>query len=82
MKMFEGQPCRMLVGWFLILWGATFFFSAIWGFLDVAGGGYSAGFLIIEVLWDLVDLALAGVLVILGVKVLSGDCLKTQLPSA
>ena len=82
MKMFEGQPCRMLVGWFLILWGATFFFSAIWGFLDVAGGGYATGFLIIEVLWDLADLALAAVLVILGIKVLRGDCLKTLLPTA
>ncbi len=57
-----------LVAWFLILWGATFFFSAIWGFLDVSGGGYSAGYLIIEVLWDLADLGIAGVLIMLGLK--------------
>jgi mannose/fructose/N-acetylgalactosamine-specific phosphotransferase system component IID len=64
----------MLVGWFLILWGVTFFFSAIWGLLDLSG--YSVGFLIIEVLWDLAELAIAGVLAILGLKVLGGDCLS------
>jgi hypothetical protein len=78
-KMFEGLPCRMLIGWFLILWGLTFFFSAIYGFLDVSGGGYSAGFLIIEVLWDLVDLAIAGILAILGLKVLGGKCFGSKV---
>jgi hypothetical protein len=79
MKMFEGLPCRMLVGWFLILWGVTFFFSGIWG---LAGAfDYSVGYLIIEVLWDLADLAIAGILVILGLKVLRGDCFAAQLPT-
>ena len=73
-KLFAGLSCRMLVGWFLILWGVTFFFSAIYGFLDVAGSGFSIEFLIIEVLWDLADLAIAGILAILGFKVLGGDC--------
>jgi hypothetical protein len=77
-KMFEGLPCRMLVGWFLILWGLTFFFSAIWGFLDVGGGGYSAGYLIVEVLWDLADLLIAGILAVLGLKVLRGECFSTK----
>ena len=71
-KMFAGLPCRMLVGWFLILWGMTFFFSAIWGLLDLSG--YSIGYLIIEVLWDLAELAIAAILAILGLKVLRGDC--------
>jgi hypothetical protein len=72
------MPCRMLLGLFLILWGLTFFFSAIWGFLDVIEGGYSAGFLLIEVLWDLTDLAIAGVLAIIGLKVLRGECFSSQ----
>jgi hypothetical protein len=80
-KMFEGLPCRMLVGWFLILWGVTFFFSAIYGFLDIFEGYYSTGYLIIEVLWDLADLAIAGILAILGLKVLRGDCFSAQLPA-
>jgi hypothetical protein len=80
MKMFEGLPCRTLVGWFLILWGATFFFSGIWGLTDAFG--YSAGYAILEVLWDLADLAIAGILVILGLKVLRGDCFGAQLPVA
>jgi hypothetical protein len=78
--MFEGLPCRMLIGWFLILWGLTFFFSAIWGLIDL--GGYSPGYLIIEVLWDLTELAIAGILGILGFKVLRGECLGSQAPIA
>jgi hypothetical protein len=78
--MFEGLPCRMLIGWFLILWGLTFFFSAIWGLIDL--GGYSPGYLIIEVLWDLTELAIAGILAILGLKVLRGECLGSQTPTA
>jgi hypothetical protein len=78
--MFEGLPCRVLVGWFLILWGATFFFSGIWGLLDIFN--YSIGYSIIELLWDLADLAIAGVLAIIGLKVLKGDCFGFQLKEA
>ena len=81
-KMFAGLPCRTLVGWFLILWAATFFFSAIWGFMDVGGGYYSAGESVIEILWDLADLAIAGVLAILGLKVLRGECFRSLMPVA
>jgi hypothetical protein len=81
-KMFEGLPCRMLVGWFLILWGVTFFFGGIWGLIDIVDGYYSIGFAIIELLWDVADLALAGVLAILGLKVLRGDCFGNLLPTA
>jgi hypothetical protein len=80
-KMFSGLPCRMLVGWFLILWGLTFFFSGIWGLLD-AFDYSSAGYILIEVLWDLADLAIAGILAILGLKVLRGECFGAQLPPA
>jgi hypothetical protein len=80
MKMFEGLPCRMLVGWFLILWGLTFFFSGIWGLIDILN--YSSIDLIIELLWDLTDLAIAGILAILGLKVLRGDCFGNLLPVA
>jgi len=81
-KMFAGLPCRTLVGWFLILWAATFFFSAIWGFMDVGGGYYSAGESVIEILLDLADLAIAGVLAILGLKVLRGECFRSLMPVA
>ena len=82
-KMFEGLSCRMLVGWFLILWGLTFFFNGIWGLLGVIDGtGLSIGYLIIEVLWDLAYLAIAGILAILGLKVLRGECFSAQLPLA
>ena len=71
-KMFAGLSCRVLVGWFLILWGVTFFFSSVWSLVDLSG--YSIGYLIIEVLWDLAELAIAGILAVLGLKVLGGDC--------
>ncbi len=41
-------------------------------FLDLSG--YSIGYLIVEVLWDLAELAIAGILAIFGLKVLGGDC--------
>jgi hypothetical protein len=81
-KIFEGLPCRTLIGWFLILWAATFFFQAIWGFMDVGGGYYSAGESVIEILWDLADLAIAGVLAILGLKVLRGECFRSLMEAA
>ena len=48
-------------------------------FLDIFEVSYSTGYLIIEVLWDLADLAIAGVLAVLGFKVLRGDCFSRQL---
>jgi len=82
MKIFEGVPCRMLIGLFLILWGLTFLFSGIWGLSDLISSNYSIGFALLEVLWDLTDLALAGVLAILGFKVLLGQCFSAQIPPA
>ena len=73
MNVSKGISLRMLVGWFLILWGATFFFSGIWGLLDLASDSYLLGFAVIEVLWDLTDLAISGVLVIIGIKLLRGE---------
>ena len=81
-KMFAGLPCRTLVGGFLILWAVTFFFSAIWGFIDVGSGYYGGGEAVIEILWDLADLGIAGVLGILGLKVLRGECFRSILPVA
>jgi hypothetical protein len=81
-KMFEGLPCLMLIGWFLILWGVTFFFSGLWGLLDLAGGAeYSIEFLLLEVLWDLTDLGLAGILAVIGLKVLRGQCFISKVLS-
>jgi hypothetical protein len=79
MKMIEGLSGRMLVGWFLILWGVTFFFSGVWGLMGLSD--YSIGYLIIEVLWDLADIAIAGILALLGLKVLRGELFSAQLPA-
>ena len=57
-----------LIAWFLILWGATFFFSAISDFVWLAEGRTSGIDLAIDVLWDLADLGIAAILIMLGLK--------------
>jgi hypothetical protein len=75
-----GFSCRILIGWFLILWGLTFLFSGVWGLNDVVNGYYTIGIsLVIEIAWDLVDLILAGILAMIGINVLRGKCFSTKL---
>ncbi len=60
---------KVLVGWFLILWGVSFFFGGLDGLLWVSEGYLSGAELAIEVLWDLTELALAAILIMLGRRV-------------
>ena len=60
-----------LVGYFLILWAATFLFSAISSFAWLAEGYGSAIDIIIDGLWGLAELGCAAVLAMLGLKILN-----------
>jgi hypothetical protein len=60
-----------LVGYFLILWAATFFFSAISGFMYLADGYASALDVIVDGLWDLSEIGCAVILAMLGMRILS-----------
>jgi len=61
-----------LVGYFLILWGATFFFNAISGLVYYAtyNGSYFGAQMVFNILSYLTGLAIAALLIILGLKVL------------
>ncbi len=69
-KFAEGFAKNQLIGYFLILWAATFLFSAISGFIWIADGYGSIFDVIIDGLWNLADLGCAAVLAILGLKIL------------
>jgi hypothetical protein len=69
--MAKGFSKNQLIGYFLILWAATFFFSALSGFVGVAEGHWAIADMIINVLWSLAELGLTGVLVLLGLKFLN-----------
>jgi hypothetical protein len=70
-KFAEGFAKNQLIGYFLILWAATFLFSAISGFIWIADGYGSIFDVIIDGLWNLADLGCAAVLAILGLKILN-----------
>jgi thiamine transporter ThiT len=60
-----------IVGYFLILWGASFFFNAISGLIYY--GTYSGSFSVqiaFSILNDLTYLAIAALLILIGLKVL------------
>jgi len=61
-----------LVGYFLILWGASFFFNAISGLAYYAT--YSESYFSVQmafnILSDLTGLAIAALLIMIGLKVL------------
>lgn len=61
-----------LVGYFLILWGASFFFNAISGLAYYAtySGSYFSVQMAFGILSDLTSLAIAALLIIIGLKVL------------
>jgi hypothetical protein len=67
----KGFSKNQLIGYFLILWAATFFFSSLSGFVGAAEGYGSIADIIIDVLWSLVELGVTGVLVLLGLKILN-----------
>jgi hypothetical protein len=70
-KMGENLWKNKLVGYFLILWAATFFFSAISGFMYLADGYASALDVIVDGLWDLSEIGCAVILAMLGMRILS-----------
>ena len=49
----SGFSKNELVGYFLILWAMTFIFSAVSGFLWIAGGHGSIVDIIVDGLWDM-----------------------------
>ena len=60
-----------IVGYFLIAWGASFLFNAISGLMYYATyGSYFNSQMAFGLLGDLTNLAIAALLVILGLKVL------------
>ena len=72
-KMGENIWKNKLVGYFLLLWAGTFFFSAISSLLWLAGGGGSAIDLVIDGLWSLCEIGCAAILVMLGMKIISNN---------
>ncbi|MDG6223813.1 MAG: hypothetical protein IAX21_02575 [Candidatus Bathyarchaeota archaeon] len=70
MQFVEKYTKNQLIGYFLMMWGLTFFFSSISGFMWLIGG-YSSGLdLLIDIFWNLADLGCATVLGLLGLKIL------------
>lgn len=72
-KTIENFGITKLVGYFLLLWAATFFFSAINGFIYVAEGYGSAINILVDGLWSLADLGCAAILAMLGFKILGNQ---------
>ena len=66
-----GFTKNQLIAYFLMFWAATFFFSAISGFVWLAEGYASIVDVFVEGLWSLADLGCAGILVVLGIKILN-----------
>ena len=66
----EGFAKNQLIAYFLLLWAATFFFSAISGFLWLADYGSTIDF-VVDGLWNLAEIGCAAVLVLLGLKILN-----------
>ena len=62
-----------LVGYFLLLWAATFFFSAINGFLYLSEGYAPALDVIIDGLWSLSKLGCVAILALLGMRILGNQ---------
>jgi hypothetical protein len=70
-KLVEGFSKNQLIACFLLLWAATFFFSAISGIIWIAEGYGSGLDMIIDILWNLTELGCAAVLGMLGLKILN-----------
>ena len=74
-----------LVGYFLILWGASFFFEAIQGFI-LASYSYEGARAIasndLGILVDVIYLPIAAVLVLLGLKILGIKMGTTAPPTS
>ena len=69
-KFVDGFTKNQLIGYFLILWAATFLFSAINGFAYIIGGHASLFDVLLDGVWSLTKLGIAAVLAMLGLKIL------------
>ena len=70
-KFIEGFTKNQLIAYFLLLWAATFFFSALSGFIWLTEGYASIADIVIDIPWNLAELAMAAVLAMLGLKILN-----------
>ena len=70
-KIIDDFSKNQLIGYFLILWGATFFFSAMSSFVWLAKGYGSGIDIIVEGLWALSEIGCTAILVMLGLKTLN-----------
>ena len=77
MKYVEKYTQNQLIGFFLLLWALTFFFSAISGFIWLVQYG-SAFDWILDSLWNLTKLGCAAVLGLLGLKILQKEEPKSE----
>jgi hypothetical protein len=68
MKVVDGYTKNKLIAFFLLLWGAAFFFNAISGFLWLSRTSEPALEFLIDVLYYLAQLGASAVLVMLGLK--------------
>jgi hypothetical protein len=77
----EDLSKQKLLGYFLILWGASFFFDAIEDFVYSSYGYWRSGYTAVIIVHDVVFLAIAAVLVLLGLKVLGINIGGSSPPS-
>jgi hypothetical protein len=77
-KMGENLWKNKLVGYFLLFWAATFFFSAISSIIWLAEGYGSGLDLIIDGLWSLSELGCAAILALIGLRILGIKILSSQ----
>ena len=66
-----GFSKNQLIGLFLILWAITFLFSAINGFVYIAGGHAELLDIFIDGFWSLAEIGCAAILVLLGLKIMN-----------
>ena len=64
---------NQLIAYFLIIWAATFVFSAVSGFLLIAEWHGSIFDIIFDGLWNMTEIGCAIILIMLGLKILSSE---------
>ena len=68
MSFLENFTKQKLFGYFLILWGGNFFFGAIRDFVYISYGYWKAGYVGVTIIDDLIYIAIAAILVLLGTR--------------
>ena len=70
-NLLEDFSKRRLVAYFLMLWGAVFFFSALSGLMWVAEGYASSADALFETLESLAEIGCTIILTMIGLKILN-----------